>query len=144
MQKIDEKILKFLKEHHVLTLATCKDNIPWCCNCFYVFRKEEVIFLFTSGEKTRHIEEVQKNSVVAASVVLETKIVGKIQGLQITGRLHEMQGEELKTYKKEYLKRFPVAITFDTKYWMLTVDYMKMTDNRLVFGEKLIWERTQL
>lgn len=141
MKEIDKKILDFIKEHHVLTLATSCNNIPWCCQCFYVFLKEEAKFIFTSHEDTRHIREALKQPVVAASIVLETKIVGKIQGLQITGRLNAIGSEFLNKYKIAYLKRFPIAATMDSKYWTLTIDYMKMTDNRLIFGQKLIWER---
>jgi uncharacterized protein YhbP (UPF0306 family) len=141
MQEIDKKVLDFIKEHHVLTLATCSNNVPWCCQCFYVFLKDELKFVFTSNDQTRHILEALKQPVVAASIVLETKIVGKIQGVQITGRLDATGGELLNKYKMSYLKRFPIAATMDTKYWTLTIDYMKMTDNRLVFGQKLIWER---
>lgn len=141
MQEIDKKILDFIKEHHVLTLATSQNNTPWCCQCFYVFIKDEVKLVFTSNDQTRHIQEAMKQPVVAASIVLETMIVGKIQGLQVTGKLDGIGGELLNKYKMAYLKKFPIAATMDTKYWTLTIDYMKMTDNRLVFGQKLIWER---
>jgi len=124
-----------------MTLATCANNIPWCCQCFYVFLKDEVKLVFTSHEQTRHIQEALKQPIVAASIVLETKIVGKIQGLQITGRLQPIAKERFNHYKMAYLKRFPVAATMDTTYWTLEIDYMKMTDNRLLFGQKLIWER---
>lgn len=141
MQALDEKILGFINQHHVLSLATCINNQPWCCNCFYVFSKEDISFIVTSHFQTRHINEVLQNSAVAACIVLETKRVGKIQGLQITGSMISLEGEDLSTYKKKYLQHFPIAITFDTNYWKLNVEYMKMTDNRLLFGQKLIWQR---
>ena len=31
---IDERIAKFLAEHHVLTLATEDEKGPYCCNLF--------------------------------------------------------------------------------------------------------------
>jgi hypothetical protein len=31
----------------------------------------------------------------------------------------------------------------NTTLWKLRVDYAKMTDNRLGFGKKLIWERKE-
>jgi len=44
---IDKRIIDFIKAHHLLTLATSKDNTPYCANCFYVYdeKKNWLIFL---------------------------------------------------------------------------------------------------
>jgi uncharacterized protein YhbP (UPF0306 family) len=31
----------------------------------------------------------------------------------------------------------------DTTLWILSIDYLKMTDNRLGFGKKLLWEKVK-
>jgi uncharacterized protein len=136
--KPDQKAITFLKKHHVLTLATTVDSQPWCANCFYAFLEDEMAFVFTSGVETRHIREAVLNKKVAGSVVLETSIVGKIQGIQFSGNLIPVDGESA---KNAYLKRFPFAALMDTTLWVLEIEYLKMTDNRLGFGKKLYWER---
>ncbi|MCK9639018.1 MAG: pyridoxamine 5'-phosphate oxidase family protein [Prolixibacteraceae bacterium] len=141
MQTPDPKITTFLKKHHVLTLATVSGGQPWVANCFYAFVEEQMAFVFTSGYETRHIQEVTKNNKVAGNVVLETSIIGKIQGIQFSGTLTKAEGEVLDKASSAYLKRFPFAALMDTTLWILTIDYLKMTDNRLGFGKKLIWER---
>lgn len=141
MNTPDSKIIAFLKKHHVLTLATVSGDQPWVANCFYAFIEEQMVFVFTSGFETRHIQEVSLNNKVAGNVVLETSIVGKIQGIQFSGTLQLAKNEELVTAEKAYLKRFPFAALMDTTLWILQIDYLKMTDNRLGFGKKLIWER---
>jgi uncharacterized protein len=141
VEKPDKKIIAFFKKHHVLTLATCLDRHPWCANCFYAFLEEEAALVFTSDYETRHIQETLKNSLVAGSVVLETSIVNKIQGIQFTGRLELPVKEMIDKSKYTYLKRFPFAALMDTTLWVLYLDHVKMTDNRLGFGKKLIWER---
>ena len=78
----EKRIVEFIHQHHVLTLATSVDNIPWCANCFYIYLEEENCFVFTSDDKTKHVQDVLINSMVAGSVVLETNTVGKIQGIQ--------------------------------------------------------------
>ena len=143
MEKPDKKIIAFIKKHHVLTLATCLDRQPWCANCFYAFLEEEAALVFTSDYETRHIQEALKNSLVAGSVVLETSIVNKIQGIQFTGRLELPEKEMIDKSKYAYLKRFPFAALMDTTLWVLYLDHIKMTDNRLGFGKKLIWERSK-
>ena len=139
MEALQTQIIKFIKEHHVLTLATCVGEKVWCCNCFYAFLEKETIFVFTSDPKTQHITEIKLNNKVAASIVLETKIVGKIRGLQISGTVELAEDQLLHASKFAYLKRFPYAILMDTTFWVLKPNFIKMTDNRLGFGKKLFW-----
>ncbi|MDA3819045.1 MAG: pyridoxamine 5'-phosphate oxidase family protein [Candidatus Delongbacteria bacterium] len=139
---IPKRISRFIHEHHVLTLATSYDDLPYCANCFYVWLDEEKAFVFTSDTDTHHIADVQKNDFVAGSVVLETRHVGKIRGLQIQGTLEKAEGSLYNTCRKAYLKAFPYAILKKTELWILRVSFFKLTDNRLGFGTKLIWGHT--
>jgi len=137
---IDQKFIDFIEEHHVLTLSTAKDNQAYTANCFYVYLAENKMFVFTSDKDTRHGKEMVLNPNVAANIVLETKSVGKIQGLQILGRVEELQNQDLKIGKKAYLKKYPYAVLKLETMWGLKVRFLKLTDNRLGFGKKLIWE----
>ena len=136
----DRRIVKFFKKHHVLTIATATGNEPWCANCFYVYMEDENALVFTTNKDTRHGREFLTNPCVAGSVVLETLIIGKIRGIQFQGIISELKGERLDKAKRAYLKRFPVAALIETHLWVVDLTYVKMTDNRLGFGKKLIWE----
>jgi uncharacterized protein YhbP (UPF0306 family) len=136
---VDRRITNFFRKHHVLTVATTFDNEPWCANCFYVYLEEENVLVFTTDSDTRHGKEFIKNPQVAGSVVLETMIVGKIRGIQFQGIVSEPEGDMLTRARKGYLKRFPVAALMDTRLWVVKLTLIKMTDNRLGFGKKLIW-----
>jgi uncharacterized protein YhbP (UPF0306 family) len=138
---IEERIRKFFRRHHVLTIATTVDNIPWCANCFYVYLEEENALVFTTDSDTRHGQEFIKNQVVAGSVVLETLVIGKIRGIQFQGIVSEPKDKMLQKARSAYLKRFPVAVLMDTRLWIVDLTYIKMTDNRLGFGKKVIWEK---
>ncbi len=139
MQYPEKRIVEFINEHHVLTLATSDGNNPWCANCFYVYLEEENCFVFTSDEKTKHVHDVLTNSNVAGSVVLETNTVGKIQGIQFSGVMQKPGKELAPKAKKAYLKKFPYAVLMKTTLWAVHLNLIKMTDNRLGFGKKLIW-----
>lgn len=141
MNNPDARIVDMIKKHHVLTLATCNKNEPWCASCFYAWMVSEQAFVFTSDESTIHGQQALQNSKVAANIYLETKITGKIQGIQISGILKRPQGELLESVKKRYLKRFPYARLMETTMWTLFPDVLKMTDNRLGFGKKIIWKK---
>ncbi len=137
----EKRIVDFINEHHVLTLATVVGNNPWCANCFYVYLEEENCFVFTSDDKTKHVQDVTENSNVAGSVVLETKTIGKIQGIQFRGNMERPDKSIENKVKKTYLKKFPFAVLMKTSLWVVNLNHIKMTDNRLGFGKKLIWEK---
>jgi uncharacterized protein YhbP (UPF0306 family) len=138
---IDKRILEFIKAHHVLTIATAVENVPWTANCFYVYLEDEGAFVFTTDDDTRHGKEFDINQVVAGSVVLETNVIGKIQGIQFSGEVTRPDDALHKKAKKAYLRRFPVAALMNTSIWLVKLTHIKMTDNRLGFGKKLIWNR---
>jgi uncharacterized protein len=140
MYKPEKRITEFIRQHHVLTLATCVNGKSWCANCFYAYIEDENILVFTSDENTRHIQNAKINQEVSGSIVLETKIIGKIQGIQFSGTLYMPEDELFRSAKTTYLKKFPFTALMNTTLWVLKMDYIKMTDNRLGFGKKLIWE----
>jgi uncharacterized protein len=136
---IDSRVIKFFRKHHVLTIATTVEDEPWCANCFYVYMEEENVLVFTTDHDTRHGKEFVKNPKVGGSVVLETMAIGKIRGIQFQGLVSEPEGEMLSKAKWAYLKKFPPAVLMDTHLWIVNLTLIKMTDNRLGFGKKLIW-----
>ncbi len=143
MTAIDQPIIEFIAEHHILNLAVSRNNQPWCATCYYVFLEKEKLFVFTSGDETRHVRDVLEgeNYQVAGTIALETRIVGKIRGLQFSGRIFKPQPELLKRTRAAYLKRFPVARLMKLHLWVLEPDLLKLTDNRLGFGTKLTWKQ---
>jgi uncharacterized protein YhbP (UPF0306 family) len=137
---------------------------------------EENALVFTTGTDTRHGREMLANPHVSGGIVLETKVVGRIRGVQVSGMAYsvgdyETVGEKdyetvglkdyetvgLKDYetvskskslkvskssaKTAYLKKFPFAIAAKLDLWVLHLEYVKMTDNRLGFGRKIEWRR---
>jgi len=130
---LDPRISTFLGKHHLLTLATSHENMPYCASCFYAFIKEEVLFVIATDSKTRHAKEALLNQNVAGTVATETKMVGKIQGVQFCGFFQEAN----KTQQRAYFKRFPYALAMNPTLWSIAISYLKFTDNTLGFGTKL-------
>lgn len=140
---IDSRITRFLKRHHVMTVATSAGNEPWCASCFYVYIDTDNLFVLTTDDSTRHGREFTQNPVVAGTVALETMVAGKIRGIQMQGTIYKPEGDALGRAKTSYLKRFPVAVLMDIHLWAIKPAYIKMTDNRLGFGKKLVWTAGQ-
>jgi uncharacterized protein YhbP (UPF0306 family) len=143
MNPVDPRIVEFIHEHHVLTLAVSKDDRPWCATCFYIYLPEKNMFVFTSDDDTRHIQDFLASStaIAAGAIALETKMTGKIRGIQFAGPMRRLEEKEFDEARKEYVRKFPVALLARLELWGLEPEEIKMTDNRLGFGRKLIWKR---
>ena len=138
---VDKRIVDFIKRHHVLNLATVSGSgEPYCAACFYAYDKERNRLIFTSDDSTRHAQEMLQNKSVACAITLETRIVGKVQGAQICGIAE--RGDEKD--KMVYIKRFPYAAVAPLNIWAVEPTFIKLTDNTLGFGKKLIWNSQEL
>ena len=157
---MEQRIIRFLRHHHVLTLSTISSEGPWTAHCFYAFMPEQQALVFTSDLATRHGREMLANPNVSVGIALETKAIGLIRGVQLTGRAIYLEPTpvrgvtpaqagapslttNLPDCSAAYLRRFPFAIATKLDLWILYIDYLKMTDNRLGFGKKLQWTRTK-
>ena len=144
IKELTPAIKEFIAKHHILTLATSYNNIPYCCTCFYIYNKTQNYFIITSDKKTRHIQEIMMQPIVSWAIALETSMVGKLQGLQFTGVIKEVDKAELNKEKYSYIKRFPIASLAELQLWRMDPDFIKFTDNQLGFGKKMIWEKEKL
>ncbi|HOW30960.1 MAG TPA: pyridoxamine 5'-phosphate oxidase family protein [Bacteroidales bacterium] len=140
---IDRRIISFINKHHIFTLATSSANSPYTCTCFYVYIESLNLFVFTSDEGTRHVAEMAAQPRVSGAIALETKIIGKIQGIQFTGISTLLEGELYKKSLKAYLKKFPYAGFKELTLWGIEPDFIKMTHNMLGFGTKLTWRKDE-
>jgi len=134
---VPEKIMAFIAEHHVLTLATSAEGHIHCAPLFYAYDRTRNCFIFASDEATEHARQMIRHPQSAAAIYLETETVGKIQGLQIEGEVYR---SEAKADAQCYFAAFAYARVMAPVLWRLEPERMKLTDNRLGFGKKLIWE----
>lgn len=130
---MQKEFVDFIKKHHVFSLATCEDNISWSASCFYAYDEIDNVFVFSSALDTKHAKMMIKNPNVSGTIALETKEVGKIEGLQFSGMVSKADANS----KKLYLKTYPFALALKPKLWQIKIVYAKLTDNRLFFGKKL-------
>ena len=141
MSSLPQAFTSVIKEHHVMTLATCCDNEPYCCSLFYAYMENEGCFVFSSESATKHVRDLSHNMFAAANIALETEAVGKIQGVQIQGLVYRPKDDLAKAARKAYLRRFPYAALLSTAIWVLEPTWAKLTDNRLGFGKKETWKK---
>jgi hypothetical protein len=143
MEEVNKSIVQFIKKHHVFNLAVYSDGMLWTASCFYAFWQEEMALVFLSDEDTKHSQMMLSNPNVVGTITLETRIIGKIQGLQFIGEVQKLEKESSSLTKRLYYKRFPYTLGTQSAFWLLTIHYAKLTDNRLGFGKKIVWEEEE-
>ena len=102
---MDKKIVKYISDNKVLTLATSINDVPYCANCFYVFDEEMKVLIFLSDNETRHISEAVKNKNIAGTINTDVVTVAKIQGIQFTGEFINPTEQQEETFYSMYYKK---------------------------------------
>jgi len=133
----DRRITRFIKRHHLLTLCTSEDNKPYAASCFYIYIEEENALIVASDSNTKHMQQARMQNIIAGTIATETIFTGRIKGIQFIGRILSVSEEDLRL---KYIKRFPVAMFMPLLLWRIDLSFIKMTDNSLGFGKKIIWE----
>lgn len=137
MKRDCDKFGDFLSRMKLLSLAVLRDNLPYCFSAFYAYDVQNKELIISSSSDTQHIKAIFSNRHVSGTIALDTKFVARIKGVQFTGQIRSAD-ERAATL---YLKRFPFARAMDAEFYTIRLDWMKLTDNTLTFGKKLIWER---
>lgn len=138
----DLKIIsRYLNKNHVLALCAHSQGDIWSANCFYVADVERMCLYFMTELKTRHGALMQQNPQIVGTIATQPKTVVLIKGIQYRGSAIILEGDEDASARALYCKHFPVAIKMKAPVWRLQLDEIKMTDNTLGFGKKLLWQR---
>ncbi len=138
---MEARIKAYITSNKVFTLATSIDNKPYCANCFYVFDEANNLLIFLSDNVTQHIKEAIENKQVAGSIFNGETTIVKIQGIQFTGDFITPDKNQAELFYDLYYKKYPFAKAKPSPIWGIQLNWIKMTDNTLGFGKKLLWER---
>jgi uncharacterized protein YhbP (UPF0306 family) len=134
-------ILTFLKKNHVLALCAAADGEMWSANCFYVTDADRMTLYFMTELKTLHGTLMSRSPQIVGTIAPHPKTIALIKGIQYRGEATVLAGEEERHARHLYCKHFPVAIAMKAPVWALKLRHIKMTDNTLGFGKKLLWDR---
>ena len=85
------RALGYLREHRVMTLATAGAEGTWAAAVFYVNEGFDLYFL--SAGHTRHGRNMEADNRVAAAIQEDYRDWEGIQGIQLEGRTHRLEGE---------------------------------------------------
>ena len=139
---MDEKIVNFLKSQHVMSLCVCDENEVYSCSAFYAFSDNFKAIVFASDENTKHMKMGLKNPKIALNIALQTRIPGRIKGIQAQGILKsicEFSADEQSEFKNLYFRAFPYALVLNPSLYVISLSWIKFTNNAL--AKKQIWQK---
>jgi uncharacterized protein YhbP (UPF0306 family) len=140
--EMPSEIVAFLQDSSVVTIATSIDDHPYCAACYFAYVPDEHLLAFKSDSDTKHIEDALHNNYVAGSILPDKIVRAKPKGIQFTGEFFKAENDDLgEKAKRSYLRKYPVSGIFRGDIWVIALSKLKFTDNTLVFGKKVQWER---
>ena len=135
---MDERIVKFLKKMHLASVCVIDDEAqPYAFSAFYAFDEISFSLLLASSHESSHIKFLKNSKLVAGTVALDTKIVGKIEGVQFQGVMQKAGNND----KELYFNKFFYARAMNPEIWCVCLEKVKFTSNTLGFGKKIQWQK---
>ena len=152
VEGIQENAIKMLQDHHTVTISTTDEKSVWSATVFYV-SDENLNLFFLSSAKSRHIQHIQKNRHVSATIYKDQKDWEKIKGIQMSGMVIELEGTERKLAIDMYLKKYQfldrainnplnddeekIGSQFASiPFFKLKPSFIRIIDNQVSFGHK--------
>ncbi|HEY0732981.1 MAG TPA: pyridoxamine 5'-phosphate oxidase family protein [Chitinophagaceae bacterium] len=136
---MNERITEFIEDQTVATVA-CIDSEqkPYCFSCFYAFDKEKSLLYFKTSANTNHVQMLNNNKHVAGTIQPDKLNRLAIKGIQFTGTVIDTV-EQQSNASALYHKKYPFALAMPGEVWTIQLESIKMTDNTLAFGKKILW-----
>ena len=143
-----ERLLKFVRECQVLTLAVTEaDGSPYAAALFYAV-DDELRFHVVTNVATRHGKAMLANPAVAGTNQRDRQQWHEILGVQFRGVCRQLGGADRARAWEIYRARFPflqqpdAALTRElanTAMWRIEPTWIRLIDNRAGFGHKEEW-----
>ncbi len=143
---LPQPVADYLDQHHVMTLATYGAQGPWAASVFYVHTGPTLFFL--SSPSSRHCRNLAQDPRCAATIQEDYDDWAKIKGVQLEGRVAEIQGDELVRARQRYGVKFPVvgqlatapaaivAALAKVRWYRLDAQRLHFIDNSRGFGQR--------
>ena len=104
---VRERAAAYLRECHVMTLATHGREGPWAAAVFYASNALTLHFL--SSPSTRHAQDVAADSRVCVTVQKDCADWRDIRGVQLAGVASEVGAADLARVQSLYAAKFPIV-----------------------------------
>ena len=127
--ELQTKLLAYLDQHHVATLATRGPDGPWASAVFYV--NDGLTLYFLSAPTTRHSRNLEVDPRVAATVQEDYGEWRQIKGIQMEGRVSRLDAVGSLHAASCYARKFSF------------IDALKAPDAIAAAMKKIAWYRLE-
>lgn len=112
-EELKQQILNYMESHNTMTLASCRENVPWAATVFYA--SDGTNLYFFSEPKTRHCQNLMANPKVAVTIQEDYADWSKIKGIQLEGEVVEVDSTiEKAKAMAAYTRKYPSIIKIFT------------------------------
>jgi len=149
---IQNNLIGMLKEHHTVTISTRDEASVWSATVFYVSDSNLNLF-FLSADKSKHIQHIKMIPEVSATVYKDQKDWEKIKGIQMSGIVEEIKGQDREDAISQYLVKYrylnrvineplnqdeeKIGSQFSSiPFFKLEPTFIRIIDNEVAFGYK--------
>lgn len=143
---LQDRARRYLREHHVATLATQGLEGPWAAAVFYAGDLAGLYFL--SSPRSRHALNLTQHPRVAATVQDNCTDWAQIKGIQMEGLCVEIDGSDREQAQGLYAQKFPLVAhaaraplaiaeaLARVRWYRLVPDRLYLLDNSRGFGHR--------
>lgn len=141
-----EQVRRYLREHHVMTLASHGDEGVWAAAVFYA--NDGFAIYFLSSPTSRHCRNLAGNPRASAAVHEDYADWREIKGVQMEGIASVLSGEEKERARRLYGAKFPIVGKLEqapasivkalakVRWYKLIPERLYFIDNSAGFGHR--------
>ena len=143
MNALPDNIVCFLHDNHVVSIATrSPDGELWSASCFYVFDEANAQLIVLTSQTTQHGSNMASHPRIAGTIAGQPDNITKISGIQFQARAKCLTDKAKRNAAAAlFYHTHPMARAMKSDVWVLCLDKVKFTDNKLVFAQKTHWTR---
>ena len=142
---MNDRIAIFLRKQTCVSICCINERgYPYCFTCFYVINSDNGLLYFKSSPEAYHSKLLASNPVVAGTILPDNSSKIAMKGVQLIGELLKQDDVLSRDAYLLYYKRYPFALAIKGEVFTIRVDSIKMTNSSKIFGEKIIWKRSEL
>ncbi len=143
MENIQQHIANFIAQQTVATVCcTGPEGALHCFSCYYAYNENQQLLIFKTSDDSLHMQYLLKKPLLAGTILPDKLNKLKVQGIQFNGELLATSHAQGNDAGKLYHRRHPIALAMQGTVYTIRLDLIKMTDNTLGFGTRLIWDRS--
>ena len=136
---LPETIQRFLAKSKVAGICFREQDRLHAVNCLFAHDPVHNLLVMKSAEGSGHDAFVYSGDAVAGTILPDMISVSGLHGLQFGG--FTVPRGSVRSYGSDrlYHQKFPFTRYLPGYTWAISLSFVKFTDNRVRFGQKLIW-----